>query len=79
MNVFLTGASGKLGGYVLRELLAAGHIASNYDLAAPAVQGVEFIEGDIGDVDRLTKAMVGHDAIIHMAADVQLGKSVVGV
>lgn len=68
MNIFVTGASGTLGGYILRELLAAGHTATNYDLAAPAVQGVKFVEGDISNVEAMTKAMPGHDAIIHMAA-----------
>ena len=68
MNIFLTGASGTLGGYILRELLAAGHTLSNYDLAPPAVAGVKFIEGDINDIEQLKAAMVDHDVIVHLAA-----------
>ena len=37
MNILVTGGSGTIGGYVLRELLRAGHTASSYSRTAPLV------------------------------------------
>ena len=68
MNIFVTGGSGTMGGYVLRELLRAGHRASCYSRTAPWVEGVRFIPGDITDLDQLGKVCPGHDAFIHLAA-----------
>ena len=68
MNVFVTGGSGTIGGYVLRDLGKAGHSVSCYSRTAPRVAGVRFIQGDIMDLDRLNGACPGYDAIIHLAA-----------
>lgn len=68
MNILVTGGSGIIGGYVLRELLGARHTASCYSRTAPKVEGVKFIPGDITDLDCLKEACTGHDAIIHLAA-----------
>lgn len=68
MKIFVTGGSGTLGGYVLRELLRAGHTVSDYDCTAPLIEGVEFIQGDITNLDQLREACLGHDAVIHLAA-----------
>ena len=43
MNVLVTGGSGTIGGYVLRELLRAGHEATCFSRTAPRVKGVRFI------------------------------------
>lgn len=67
MKIFVTGASGTLGGYVLGELLRAGHDVTDYSRTAPHVEGVAFVPGDIFDAERLTEASRGHQAIIHMA------------
>ena len=68
MNVLVTGGSGKIGGYVLRELLSAGYTVSNYSQTAPLVAGVRHIHGDITDLERMREACQNHDAIIHLAA-----------
>ena len=68
MNVLVTGGSGKIGGYVLRELLAAGHTVSNYSQTAPFVEPVRHIDGDITDLERMREASGDHDAIVHLAA-----------
>ena len=68
MNILVTGGSGTIGGYVLRELLRAGHTVSCYSRTAPLVEGVKFIQGDITHRDRLGEACLGHHAIIHLAA-----------
>ncbi len=68
MKILITGGSGTLGGYVLRELLHGGHELSCYSRTAPRVDGVCFIEGDIEDIEQLKTACRSHHALIHMAA-----------
>jgi len=68
MNVLVTGGTGTLGGYVIRELLRAGHTVSNYSRSAAPLTGVRMIQGDINDPEPLKEACVGQDAILHMAA-----------
>lgn len=69
MKIFLTGASGTLGGYVIRELLQAGYEIVEYSRTPPAMEGITFIQGDIMDEETLQKSIpVGCDAVIHMAA-----------
>lgn len=68
MNVLVTGGSGTVGGYVLRELLQAGHGVTCFSRTAPRVKGVRFTQGEITDADQIKKACPGHDAVIHLAA-----------
>jgi nucleoside-diphosphate-sugar epimerase len=68
MKILVTGGSGTIGGYVLRELLGAGHSVSDHSRTPPLVEGARFIQGDIMDLPQLEAACPGHDAIIHLAA-----------
>jgi nucleoside-diphosphate-sugar epimerase len=69
MNVLVTGGGGTLGCYVLRELLHAGHAVTCYSrTAAPPVEGIDFVAGDIMDPDCLAQACRGRDAVVHLAA-----------
>ena len=68
MKILVTGGSGTIGGYVLRELLHAGHTVSSFSRTAPRVEGAEFIRGDITNPDQLSQACQKQDAVIHLAA-----------
>ena len=68
MRVLVTGGSGKIGGYVLRELLGKGFAVTNYSRTPPLVRGVPQIQGDITDLDAVRSACRGRDAIVHLAA-----------
>jgi len=57
MKVLVTGGSGRVGGYVLRELRYHGHSVSNYGRTPPIVEGIPHAPGDLGDLATLRAAM----------------------
>ena len=75
MKILVTGGSGTIGGYVLRELLLAGHSVASFSRTAPRVDGAGFIQGDIMDPGQLAQACQDQDAVIHLAAVPGPGRS----
>ncbi|MGM1062899.1 NAD-dependent epimerase/dehydratase family protein [Saccharothrix sp. Mg75] len=74
MKVFITGASGYVGGVVAEHLLAAGHhvaALARSDRAAERVGalGAEVVRGGLADLDVLRDAAAGADAVVHAAVD----------
>ncbi|MGH3267037.1 MAG: SDR family oxidoreductase [Trebonia sp.] len=72
MRVFVTGGTGHLGPYIIRELIAAGHEATGLarsDSAAAAVSalGANVRRGDLQDLDGLKEAAADSDGVIHVA------------
>ena len=67
MNVLVTGGSGLVGGYVVRELLSFRHRVTIFSRNPRPVDGVGITPGDIMDLDRLRAACRASDAIIHLA------------
>jgi UDP-glucose 4-epimerase len=65
-RVAVTGGSGLLGRYVVRELMADCTVTS-LDLK-PLPEDVAFIKTDMRDLDAVRAALRGHDAIVHLAA-----------
>ena len=74
MRVLVTGGSGHLGQFVIRDLLDHGHAVVNADRRAPAADGpagspaTPFVETDLGDVGQVAGALAGCDALIHLGA-----------
>lgn len=73
MKVFVTGATGFIGGSVAVRLLAAGHrvtgLARSADKAdALADLGIEPVLGTLDDADALTEAAKAADAVINAAS-----------
>ncbi len=79
-TVFLTGASGFLGGHLLRELLAAGcsvkalsrRVESD---AAIRAQGGAPVRAELADPASLQKALAGCSAVFHAAADTSMWRA----
>jgi UDP-glucose 4-epimerase len=80
MRVFVTGGAGFIGSALTRVLLEEQHevtvldnLSKGYARLVP--EEARFIEGDLRD-DRLEDWLRGHDAVIHMAAFIEVGRSV---
>lgn len=72
-KVVVTGGVGKVGAYVVKELVRHGHEVLVFDMVKPAtardaVPGVEYCLGDILKIDSCRKAFKSADAILHLAA-----------
>ncbi|TWR25155.1 SDR family oxidoreductase [Mucilaginibacter pallidiroseus] len=70
MRVFVTGASGFVGSAVVNELLSAGHTVLGLVRSDSAVQklqqaGAEAYQGDVNDIEVITKCAAECDAVIH--------------
>ncbi len=77
MKILVTGAAGFIGGYLVEELLHAGHTViglDNYSKYGPVQQaalehpGYRFVQGDAKDVALLTELMRGVDQVVAGAA-----------
>lgn len=70
MQVLLTGAAGNIGRTVLRLFADDPEISVRaYDLEqGEDHEGVEWIRGDIRDLDAVVSALDGIDAVVHLAA-----------
>jgi nucleoside-diphosphate-sugar epimerase len=67
MNVAITGGSGRLGSLVARER-PGGWNVRRLDTKGPADGEGDFHPVDVGDLQSLTGALEGADAVVHLAA-----------
>jgi nucleoside-diphosphate-sugar epimerase len=80
--VLVTGGTGFLGAYIIKELVEKGHPvrairrgdAVPFFIPPPISAKVEWIRGDILDIVGLEEAMDGVDAVIHAAAKVSFAR-----
>jgi len=78
VKVFLTGATGFIGGHVARQLRDRGDdvralVRSPQKAAELEGLGVELIEGSLASPDEIAAGMAGCDAVIHGAAIYEVG------
>ena len=82
MRVLVTGGAGYIGSVVVQELIHCGHKVIAYDNLSngyrTAIGGdAEFVEGDIGDAEKLSRTLNGFsiEAVMHLAASIEAGES----
>jgi dTDP-L-rhamnose 4-epimerase len=78
MRVLLTGGAGFIGRHVRAALQLRGHQVDVFDSFRPDVHGPnpvvgDAIVGDVRDAQAVLAALVGVDAVVHLAAKVGLG------
>jgi len=70
----VTGGAGFIGTNIIKKLKADGHEVRSIDnysagrMSARVQEGVEYVEGDIRDMEALKKVMQGIDGVFHTAA-----------
>ena len=81
MRVFVAGGAGFIGSSLTKVLLEAQHEVTVLDNLSKGFRGLvpegaRFIEGDLRDEEQLRGWLRGHDAVINMAAFIEVGRSV---
>jgi len=67
MKIVVTGGAGRLGRYVIKELLGHGHEVSSIDTVVPAEQACRSFAVDLREVKRLFSVFKGAEAVMHLA------------
>jgi UDP-glucose 4-epimerase len=81
LRIFITGVAGFLGSHIADKMLELGHEVIGVDnLVGGYVEnipeGVKFIEGDLSNLDWLSRIMAGSDMVYHTACTAYEGLSV---
>jgi dTDP-L-rhamnose 4-epimerase len=86
-HILIAGGAGFIGSHLADELLTRGHRVRILDLLCPQVHSaekqipdylnphVELIRGDVRDREATERALIGIDAVYHLAAAVGVGQS----
>ena len=84
MKYFITGGAGFIGSNIVDALMKRGGVTVFDNLTSGKMDHLvqhrdnldfQFVEGEIGDLDHLTRAMKGHDAVCHFAANPDIARS----
>ena len=73
MKVFITGGAGYVGSYLADYLVQKGYFVTVFDLfiygkkVFISNKNIEFIKGDIRDIELLKNSIKNHDVVIHLA------------
>lgn len=68
MKIFISGATGFVGGHLCKELLSRGHTLRllSHRSTASGLDGAEFVTGDVTSAESCSKAAGGCDAVINL-------------
>ncbi len=85
-KILVTGGAGFIGSFLIDELLKSGYSVRVFDDLEPQVhmsgeipdylnKNIDFVKGDVRNLDGIKKALEGVDAVFHFAAMVGVGQS----
>ncbi len=74
-KILITGGAGFIGSHVAQALFENGFEVRIFDLKTSKTEKMESIQGNILDRDLLEKAVQGCDAIVHLAAQISVPRS----
>ena len=84
MKVLVTGGTGFVGSHAVEALVHAGHevrlLARSPEkvdrvMATRRIEGLDVVLGDMTDAARVRAALTGCDAVLHAAAEVEIGRA----
>jgi dTDP-L-rhamnose 4-epimerase len=88
-RILITGGAGFIGRHVARTLLEQGHAVRVLDSMIeqvhagaepdPVLRHIDLIRADVRDRDAVQRAVVGIDAVVHLAAEVGVGQSMYAI
>ena len=67
MKIVVTGGAGRLGRFVIKELLGHGHEVSSIDMVVPAEPACPSFAADLREVKGLFSLFEGAEAVMHLA------------
>jgi nucleoside-diphosphate-sugar epimerase len=68
LKILVTGSSGRIGRYIVEDLLAAGHDVLGVDVRPPETRSKNFLRVDLTISGEAYQAVAGMDAVIHMGS-----------
>ena len=68
MQILVTGASGRIGRYVVKELVSAGHSVTGVDILASEEGSPHFLRVDLTDAGEIYQALAAAEAVVHLGA-----------
>ena len=70
MQILVTGASGRIGRYVVKELVSAGHSVTGVDILTSDGSSPRFLRVDLTDTGEVYQALAGAkiEAVVHLGA-----------
>jgi nucleoside-diphosphate-sugar epimerase len=68
MQILVTGASGRIGRYVVKELVSAGHSVTGVDILSSEAKSSRFLRVDLTDAGEIYQALAAAEAVVHLGA-----------
>jgi putative NADH-flavin reductase len=79
MRLFILGATGGIGHYLVQGALERGHQVTAYvrspEKIGSKAEGLSVVKGDLFDADQMARSMAGHDAVLSAFGPVTIRSS----
>jgi nucleoside-diphosphate-sugar epimerase len=78
MKILVAGGLGFIGSYLVEDLYGKGYKITVYDVEAPRkkIDGVNYVQGDICDREKLREALKGVEIVYHLAGEASIERAI---